>query len=163
MKNLLVTLLLVPLAAFANTNAETTGAERADRTVNTPIPAGSTVVLRHQLGSGTPGFTGFEPATHMGEGIYHAPQYMPSYPTAAALWPRVVEVECERTPNGAFSCNGYDWLPALGRGEYLYIRPMVKVVAPPVVVEKIVRVPVPTPVIVERKVFIEVPVKKKGE
>jgi hypothetical protein len=54
-------------------------------------------------------------------------------------------------------CDGYNWLPAMGRGEYLYIRPYVKVAAPAVTVEKIV------PVIVERKVFIEVPVKKKKE
>lgn len=158
MKNLLATLLLVPVLALAQ-NAVTEGAPRDDRTVNTPIPAGATVVVRQQLGSGTPGFTGFEPATHMGEGIYHAPQYMPTYPTASPLWPRVVEVECIKTPNGTFLCDGYNWLPAMGRGEYLYIRPHVKTPAP--VVEKIVEKIVP--VIVERKVFIEVPVKKKSE
>lgn len=156
MKKLIVALLLAPALAAANTNAETTDGPRADRSANTPIPAGATVILRQQLGSGTPGFIGFEPATHLGEGIYHAPQYMPMYPTAAVLWPRVVDVECEKTER-AFVCDGYNWLPAFGRGEYLYIRPTMK--APPVVVEKTV----PVPVIVERKVLVEVPVKKKSE
>lgn len=158
MKNLLIALMLAPLAAFAQ-NAVTEGAPREDKTVNAPLPAGATVIVRQQLGSGTPGFTGFEPATSMGEGIYHAPQYLPAYPTASALWPRVVDVECVKSPNGTFLCDGYNWLPAMGRGEYLYIRPFVKVKPAPVIYteEKIV------PVIVERKVFIEVPVKKKKE
>ena len=160
MKKLSVALLLAPLLAIANTNAVNDGKPREDRTVNTPIPAGATVVMRHQLGSGTPGFVGFEPATHMGEGIYHAPQYMPAYPTASPIWPRVIEVECEKQDN-RFVCGGYDWLPALGRGEYLYIRPTMKEVVPPVIVER--KVEVPVPVVVERKVYVEVPVKKKGE
>ena len=162
MKKLSVALLLAPLLAIANTNAVTEDKPRADRTVNTPIPAGATVVMRHQLGSGTPGFVGFEPATHLGEGIYHAPQYMPMYPTAAVLWPRVIEVECERE-GGRFVCGGYDWLPALGRGEYLYIRPTVKEPVAPTVVEKIVPVPVVKERIIERRVYVEVENKKKGE
>jgi hypothetical protein len=158
MKQLYVALLLAPLTVIANTNTAETGVLREDRTINTPIPAGSTVIMRHQLGSGTPGFRGLEPATHMGEGIYHAPQYMPSFPTAGTIWPRVVEVECDRTPQGAFVCDGYDWLPSLGRGEYLFIRPMVKAPAP--VVEKVIERVVPGP---ERVILKEVEVKPKKQ
>jgi len=152
----LAALLLAPVLALANSNAQTTDAPRSDRTVNTPIPAGAVVVVRHQLGSGTPGFIGLEPATHLGQGIYHAPQYMPQYPTAAVLWPRVIDVECQEEGK-RFVCDGYNWIPALGRGEYLYIRPVVVAPVEPVIVEKQV------PVIIERKILVEVPVKKKGE
>jgi hypothetical protein len=156
MKNLLIALLLAPLAALAQ-NAVTEGAPRSDNTVNAPIPAGAAVIVRQQHGSGTPGFGGFEPATAMGEGIYHAPQYLPAFPTASTLWPRVIDVECVRAPDGKFVCDGYSWVPALGRGEYLYIRPFVKTPVAPVekIVEKIVPVPAPYPVYVE--------VKKKKE
>lgn len=156
MKKLAVAFLLAPLVALANSNAETNEAPRPDRTVNVPIPAGAVVVVRHQLGSGTPGFIGVEPATHLGEGIYHAPQYMPQYPTAAVLWPRVLDVQCQEEGK-RFVCDGYNWIPALGRGEYLYIRPVVAEPVEPVIVTKEV------PVIIERKILVEVPVKKKGE
>lgn len=85
--------------------------------------------------------------------ILHAPQYMPNYPTAATIWPRVVEVPCTETKAGDLDCTGYSWSPALGRGEYLFITPkVVEPVEPQIVtVEKI------------REVFVEVPVKKKKE
>lgn len=151
MKKLALTaLLFASVGSFAQ-NAVTEGAARADNNVNVPIPAGSTVIVRHALGSGTPGFTGFEPATHLGDGIWHAPQYMPTYPTAGNIWPRVMDVECEKSPNGTFMCAGYNWMPDMGRGEYLYIRPYVKAKAAPVVVEKLVPVPAPYPVYVEKK------------
>lgn len=152
MKKLLVALLLAPLLAMASTpsepnvNATTQGEERADVNVNAVIPANAVVILRSQLGSGTPGYTGLEPATHMGEGIYHAPQYMVAYPTAGTLWPRVIDVMCEQHDN-VFICNGYNWLPEMGRGEYLFFRPRL---APPPVVRE-VKVPEPYPVYVEPK------------
>jgi hypothetical protein len=159
MKKLIaISALLFVTGSFAQ-NAVTEGAVLADNLKNQPIPAGATVIVRQQLGSGTPGFVGLEPATSMGEGIYHAPQYLPSNPTAGSVWPRVVNVDCVKSPNGTYLCDGYNWLPGMGRGEYLYIRPTVKAVPAPVVVEKTV----PVPVIVERKVFVEVPVKKKPE
>lgn len=159
MKKILAAALMVPVLAFAQ-NAVTVAEVRADRELNTPIAAPGLVLLRHQLGSGTPGYTEFEPATHMGEGIYHAQQYMPQYPTAAVLWPRVIDIECEK-PGNTYICEGYNWLPALGRGEYLYVRPHVKA-AKIQIVEKIVQVPVyiPGP---ERLVLKEVPVKKKTQ
>jgi hypothetical protein len=131
MKKLILTALMIPAAvAFANDNAVTASADSSGPTVNTPIPAGATVIMRQPLGSGTPGYINFEPATHLGQGIYHAPQYLPGNPTAATIHPRVVEVECEKQAAGAYQCNGYNWLPAMGRGEYLYIRPYVKAPAP---------------------------------
>lgn len=146
----LIALLFASAGSFAQ-NAVTEGAVVSDKLLNAPIPANSTVVFRQALGSGTLGFTSVEPATHMGEGIYHAPQYMPTYPTAGVIWPRVVDVECEKSPTGTFVCGGYNWSPAMGRGEYLYIRPYVKAKAAPVVVEKLVPVPTPYPVYVEKK------------
>lgn len=75
-------------------------------------------------------------ATQVGDyGVYHVPQYMPGYPTAATIWPRVVEVKCQNN-----LCEGYENSPALGRGEYLFFKPINTVAAasipvePPVVV-----------------------------
>ena len=161
MKKLIVALLLAPLAALAQSNEGTPTQPRKDAGANIPIPAGATIIMRLPGGSGTPGFSGFEPATHMGEGIYHAPQYLPQFPTAATLWPRVIDVLCEKQTNNSYVCDGYNWIPAFGRGEYLYIRPQVKAqpVAPRVV-EKIITVPAPGP---ERIILKEVPIKKKAE
>ena len=100
------------------------------------------------LGSGTPGQVVNESAAPMGNDIYHAPQYMPGYPTAAVIYPRVLDVDCSRDVKGRLKCDGYEWFPALGRGEYLLIRPRLKDAPPPVV-----------PVII----YKEVPVKKTAE
>lgn len=70
----------------------------------------------------------------------HVPQYMPYYPTAAVIWPRVVEVPCEKTEAGELRCEGYNWTPAMGRGEYLFFVPKVRneplPPAPPVIIYK---------------------------
>lgn len=114
-------------------------------------------VGRSELGSGTPGLTGFELTGKWDNNIFHAPQYMPGHPTAATLYPRVIDVECTKVVTG-LNCKGYNWLPELGRGEYLMIRP---VLAPaPKVVEKIVVVPGP---VVTKEVLVEVPAKPKKE
>ena len=114
-------------------------------------------VDRRTLGSGTPGMTGFELTGKWDNNIFHAPQYMPGHPTAATLYPRVVDVECTKTTTG-LNCKGYNWLPEMGRGEYLMIRP---VLAPePKVVEKVIGVPYPIP---GPTVYKEVPVKPKKE
>jgi len=111
-------------------------------------------VTREDLGSGQPGVAkGFENATQWSNDIFHAPQYMPGYPTAATIYPRVVDVECDKYDT-MLACKGYHWLPEYGRGEYLMIHPVVKAVPKPEVVI------VPGPV---REVLVEVPVKKKGE
>ena len=153
MKKLITALLLVPVLAVAdpvlNAGEVPASMARVDVDKNAVIPAGAAVILRTQLGSGTPGFTGLEPAVHMGEGVYHAPQYMAAFPTASTLFPRVVDVMCQKS-GVVFVCDGYNWTPALGRGEYLFFRP--KLAPPPVVVTKEVPVPAPYPVYVEKKI-----------
>jgi hypothetical protein len=77
------------------------------------------------LGSGAPSnddTVKFTAATSLGNGLYQAPGYLPYYPTAAALWPRVVQVSC--TADGV--CDGYTITPSIGRGEYVYIQPIIK-------------------------------------
>ena len=138
--------------------------------------AQTVIIKNEELGSGTPN-SGFPEIQHQynavadkwdpREGIFHAPQYMPGYPTAATIFPRVLDVEC--VSNGktsiddlmhdrnAVHCIGYHWSPEMGRAEYLFIRPHVVTPPAPVVVEKIVEKPV------ERIVLKEVPPKKNGE
>ena len=79
--------------------------------------------------------------TYPGSGLYHAPQYMPGYPTAAPLWPAVIDVNCKEVPKG-LDCDGYPWSPAYGRGEYVFFRAHVVKPPAPVVIYKEVEVPV---------------------
>ncbi len=88
------------------------------------------------------------------DGIYHAPQYMPGYPTAATLWPRVIDVQCKQV-GAVLNCNGYNWLPEYGRGEYLMIHPVVINDTKPITNTIIKEVPI--------TILKEVPVKKKKE
>ena len=90
-------------------------------------------VHRVENGSGQPNATGIENADKWADGIYHAPQYMPGYPTAASLWPRIVDVPCTNVGDKVV-CNGYNWTPDMGRGEYLMIHPMIAEPAKPIVV-----------------------------
>lgn len=80
-------------------------------------------IQRNLLGSGLQNVsvtTQTDVATQVGDyGVYHVPQYMPGFPTAATIWPRVVEVECQND-----LCAGYENTPALGRGEYLFFKPV---------------------------------------
>lgn len=141
--------LAFPLLAFAADEP------RADRTSNaSPLPT-AVVIARHPLGSGLPGHIGLERATHMGDGIYHAPQYLPLYPTASVTWPRVVDVFCEQV-SGLLVCEDYAWALGIGRPEYVFFRPRLK--PAPQVVERVVTVPGP-----ERTILVEVPPKPKGE
>lgn len=109
-----------------------------------PVFAGDVNIQRYDLGSGTPGTVGTEQATALGNGIYHTPQFLPGFPTASTIFPRVVDVECVEQPSGSLNCAGYNWSPDMGRAEYLLVRPIVKKpVAPTVVnVEVIKEVPV---------------------
>jgi hypothetical protein len=86
-------------------------------------------IEREALGSGQPYAQGMETAQRVGDNDYfHAPQYMPGYPTAATIYPRVVRVACQSPAE----CEGYHWTPGLGRGEYLFVEPeLVQVAAPP--------------------------------
>lgn len=85
----------------------------------------------------------FENAKQVGNyGVYHAPQYMPGYPTAATIWARVIEVKCV-----GLRCDGYNWSPEMGRGEYLFIKP---VAAQPFPVAERVLVPGPERVVIKK-------------
>jgi hypothetical protein len=78
-------------------------------------------VERMPFGSGTPAATatlGTENARHVADGLYHVPNYLPGFPTAATIWPREIPIECEPDP-------------ATGRGEYIFIRPVAKMTPPP--------------------------------
>lgn len=92
-------------------------------------------VERMPFGSGTPAVhmtSGTETADAVVDGLYHVPNYLPGFPTAATIWPREIPLDCAPDPvTGKPSCSGYQVIPAVGRGEYLFVRPMVKVVAPP--------------------------------
>ena len=115
---------------------------------------------RENLGSGSPELKGMENAQKWDNDIYHAPQYLPGFPTASTIWPRVIDVRCEKVGN-VLNCDGYHWTPNMGRGEYLMIHPVVKQEKSPTVVIK----EVPVTVIKEVPVIIlkEVPVKTKKE
>lgn len=86
--------------------------------------AQDTSIQNMPYGSGTPGTDGSTAAveTYPGSGLYYAPGYMPGYPTAGVIFPRVIDVNCNEKDH-AVVCDGYNWLPAMGRGEYLFIRP----------------------------------------
>lgn len=85
---------------------------------------------RLPFGSGQPGMKGFENSIAMDNNVFFAPQYMPDHPTAATIWPRVVEVPCKQGPKGLL-CEGYNWTPKMGRAEYLFFRPVVIAPTPP--------------------------------
>jgi hypothetical protein len=120
--------------------------------------AGNTEIVNTPLGSGAPGSINNEPAFVVQNDIYHAPQYMPGFPTAATIWPRIVKVKCQKTDDTVV-CDGYNWSPAMGRGEYLFFVPHFEptptplATPEPIIIERIVKVPV----------LIEVSHKKKSE
>ena len=121
--------------------------------------AGTVNIARDVQGSGTPGAVGYESASPvLSNDIYFAPQFMPAYPTAATIWPRVVEVPCTETPAG-LQCDGYQWTPKMGRAEYLFFTPKI---VKATVVEKLVPVPYPVPG-PERIILKEVLAKKKAQ
>ena len=83
---------------------------------------------------------------HPDYGLYHAPSYLPFYPTAAPIWPSIIEVSCIKK-GGNLICDNVIWSPSMGRGEYVYLKPVLK----------------EEPRVVEVTVIKEVPVKKKRE
>ncbi|MGH8822168.1 MAG: hypothetical protein ACREWJ_12860 [Rhodoferax sp.] len=79
-------------------------------------------IERVYLGSGLQNAKGVENASPVGDfGVWFAPQYLPGWPTAATIWPRVVNVQCTKN-----ICDGYAITPEMGRGEYLFFRPIQK-------------------------------------
>jgi hypothetical protein len=76
-------------------------------------------IERMAMGSGLQNARGTDTAQPVGDlGVWHVPQYMPGFPTAATIWPRVVIVPCSTE-----LCAGYEVTPELGRGEYLFFVP----------------------------------------
>lgn len=59
-------------------------------------------------------------AVEVHHGVFHVPQYMPGFPTAATLWPTVIKHNCY-IPNK--DCDLFDYKPSYGRAEYLFFRP----------------------------------------
>lgn len=122
-------------------------------------------VSRKGLGLGTPGTklqnVGVENAkpVNTSPDVLHTPQYLAGFPTAATIWPRIVEVPCKET-KGILACEGFHWTPDMGRGEYLFVTPKVVAEAEPKIIERTVLVPGP---VIEKKILVEVPPKKKGE
>ena len=96
-------------------------------------PGGKLRIAGVPLGSGIP-LAGQVPESSVAEPVagnhYHVPNYLLGYPTAAALWPREVQVPCRRDEaSGDLTCAGYAVSPL--RGEYIYVRPVVLEVTPP--------------------------------
>ena len=87
-------------------------------------------IKRMPFGSGTPAAAitdGTETAMPVADGLYHAPNYLPGFPTAATIWPRELPVDCQRdATTGKPICAGFEVYPATGRGEYLFVRPTLK-------------------------------------
>lgn len=88
------------------------------------------LVTNQPFGTGVPGDTATTTqATPVMDGLYSVPQYLPGNPTAAPINIRVVDVNCTKAKGDKLICDGYNWLPSIGRGEYILIRP--RVVEPP--------------------------------
>jgi len=132
MKNLLTLTVMMAAAGVAFANAP-------------PI-----LIQEHSFGSGLPGSTGATQSTSsLPDGLFYAPQYLPGYPTAAIIWPRVIDVNCTTIPTGEVKCDGYNWVPEYGRGEYLLIRPTIVQPIEPKVIEVVL--PQPPRVIKKKK------------
>lgn len=100
--------------------------------------AGDILIKNDQLGSGIPAQTvtiGDQQAEPVGDGMYFIPQQLSGYPTAATIWPRAVQVECVKTATG-LQCDGFNYSPKLGRGEYLFVIPVLKQQPQPTVIIK---------------------------
>lgn len=139
----LAAFMLISVSAFA---------QHVEMVIGNAVP-----VTREQLGTGTPASmvtVGTEWAKIVDDGYYHTPQQMAGFPTAATIWPRVVEVQCALGEHGVV-CDGYNWTPKLGRGEYLFIKPVYKEAPVPQIIikETVVKVPF----------LVEVPVKHGKE
>lgn len=144
------------LAAFVSISSYA-DAVPGEKVKNSYQDISSIIVMRKQLGVGypTPMVTvGNQKAIRVDDNYFHIPQSMPFYPTAGIIWPRVIELDCEKIEENLV-CEGYSWQPRMGRGEYLFVVPKLRQALP--VRETIVR---EAPPII---IYKEVPVKiKKG-
>ncbi|MBO9676695.1 MAG: hypothetical protein J7556_00590 [Acidovorax sp.] len=97
-------------------------ASAASQAATAPANAADLMIERVPFGSGMQNAAGPENAQPVADfGVWHAPQYMPGYPTAATIWPRVVLVQCK-----GGTCDGYAITPNMGSGEYLFFKPVDK-------------------------------------
>lgn len=116
--------------------------------------AQNVIILNNEYGSGVQGNSGATNAyivsNEIDPTVYHAPQYLPYFPTAATIWPRVIEVPCREVGQNMVECDTYNWTPDMGRGEYLFFRRNVVVTQQPQVIIKEVKTP-PVIIEVERK------------
>ena len=105
--------LVAAIAAMAVSGASTV-AGAAPVVTNAPLS-----IERKLLGSGEQSQAGQELAQMVGDfGVWHVPQYLPGYPSAATIWPRVITVKCKNR-----QCEGYFITPEMGPGEYLFFVP----------------------------------------
>lgn len=123
-----VIMLAVTLNAHATQSLEV--ARAVNETVSEPDVLDSNGVANYAVISNSNGNTFILRGAPLGIGednkpYYHSPQYMVGYPSAGVIWPRIVEVLCEKV-NNALVCDGYNWTPAMGRGEYLFVTPTIK-------------------------------------
>lgn len=90
---------------------------------------GAVLVAPVQDGLGTPGNDEYENATQVSNDVLHVPQYMPGFPTAGTIWPRIVQLPCkvkiEVDGSQNTLCEGFKYSPAMGRAEYLFFEPIV--------------------------------------
>lgn len=112
---------------------------------------GNFQIERMATGSGTPAVgetNGTETAEHVADGLYHVSNFLPGFPTAATIWPREVPITCDMDrATQRKICSGYRVIPAIGRGEYIFVRPIEVSAPPPITVSappepKPVQVPV---------------------
>lgn len=113
-------------------------------------------IQRSHYGSGhLDNLPGVENSFQVVPGVFHAPQYLPYWPTAQSLWARVVDVDCELGK----PCTGYSYLPEYGRAEYLFYRPKYR--TPPTLEPPKVEVTCVAPE--PRVVLVETQCKKKNQ
>ena len=103
----------------------------SDAAENDPsAPLSDVQIKRMPFGSGTPAAAatdGTETAVPVADGLYHVPNYLPGFPTAATIWPRELPTDCHRdATTGKPVCAGFEVYPTTGRGEYLFVRPTLK-------------------------------------
>lgn len=115
-------------AGAPSTAAATADAQKPSNAVLGAGQAAGVRIGRVLLGSGEPGGgpgAAYENATQVYSNLFHAPQYLPYFPTAATIWPRVIEVPCRQSGTDLL-CDRYYWRPEYGRGEYLFFTPVMQ-------------------------------------
>lgn len=103
------------LTSLSDLNVQTVPVPSVD-VARVPTGSGSPLVLTSKPQSQT-----YDTAYPVAQNLYQVPGFMPYFPSAGTIWPRVVRVHC-RTAN---DCDGYNITPSLGRGEYIYVQPVI--------------------------------------